>query len=882
MAYGVVVVGAGSVTNTGTASLIEGGGGVSIGGVGTVVNAGRILGTSNVAAGIALGVGGSVANQSGATIGGYIGIYGGEFGALTVVNAGIVSGGSYAVQFAAGQADRLVVDPGAVFNGIVDGGNTIGATAVSTLELASGASAGTLTGLGSNYIDFGQVIIDSGADWVLHGSNTLAAGTTLSSDGGTLVVDGSLAETGLINLDPGLLVVGGTAGANGMLTLGAGGTIDLNGATSTSIDLSVGDAAGGSGTVVVSGTGALLDSVAPIAVAFSASATGLLVVSNGGSVFAQTGNSSTEPAVSLADRGTGTLVVTGLGSELTADGVVYDGRAAGSTGTLLIENQGSVVLNADPDNNAAELEVGVGNSSTGTLAGGSGSATVTSGGVLNSGSLIYIGGDGDLPGTLSVTSGTVVGTSTVLGGTVMAARIELGVDTGTTGGGTGVLNIGSGALVETLGTTTTLFTVEIGQAVASSGTATIAGTLIANGQIVVGNSGSTTLAGATGLMTVNTGGTVTAGDGLYIGNNSGATGTVVVDGGALTSAPADGGTFVALGVGSAGSGTLVVEGGGTVTATQISPGGTQTAGPAFDIAINTGGQGMATVTGANSLLQVNGQLNVGDEGNGWLDVNSGAVVNAGTSSVSIGTRPGGNGTVSVESSGTLIGGVLDVNNGVVSVTAGGQVTLISTSTSAASGIGNGFNSGTSGTLIVNGATLSETGEGFNIGGFDTAGSTARRRRRVADDNRRRQLVRRRGQLHRKRHRNSKRRHQRRHLERKRGDRREQWIAGYQQRWRGQRRHQFDLRRQPDPDHRHDIRRERRHADRRLAATRLRFQQQPQRHWPAGGRERRYGQADQHQRGRQQYHHGGRQQQCRGALRRLTRHHLPGCRDWRIA
>ena len=79
------------------------------------------------------------------------------------------------MQFEAGYANRLVIDPGAVFSGMVTGGNTIGSAVVSTLELASGASAGTLSGLGTQFIDFAQVTVDAGAQWHLDGADTAGA-----------------------------------------------------------------------------------------------------------------------------------------------------------------------------------------------------------------------------------------------------------------------------------------------------------------------------------------------------------------------------------------------------------------------------------------------------------------------------------------------------------------------------------------------------------------------------------------------------------------------------------------------------------------------------------------------------------------------------------
>jgi hypothetical protein len=74
----------------------------------------------------------------------------------------------------------VVIDPNAVFSGTVNGRNAIDAAVVSTLELASAGSVGTLSGLGTKYVDFAQVTVDAGAQWTLTGANTLAAGYTLT------------------------------------------------------------------------------------------------------------------------------------------------------------------------------------------------------------------------------------------------------------------------------------------------------------------------------------------------------------------------------------------------------------------------------------------------------------------------------------------------------------------------------------------------------------------------------------------------------------------------------------------------------------------------------------------------------------------------------
>ena len=157
-----------------------------------MVNSGRIAGSAGI--GVVLGAGG------------------------TITNAGtITGGGGTAVSFGGTASDRLVIDPGAVFNGIVAGS----ASASNTIELASGSSTGTLSGLGTSFTNFGSVMVDSGASWDLTGSNTLAAGSTLTDDG-ALTNDGTLTNAGGIS--------GGiTLGSGGLLTNALGGTIGNSG-----------------------------------------------------------------------------------------------------------------------------------------------------------------------------------------------------------------------------------------------------------------------------------------------------------------------------------------------------------------------------------------------------------------------------------------------------------------------------------------------------------------------------------------------------------------------------------------------------------------------------------------------------------------------------
>ena len=143
-------------------------------------------------------------------------------------NAGTIIGTADAVTFAAGYNDLLVIDPGASFSGLTDGGNLAGGSYVTTMELASGASTGTLTGLGGQYIDFGQITVDAGAQWTLANVDIIAAGVTLT-DHGTLTSAGLLLNDGLIVTDPSSIVLDGSVQGSGTIDIGTDSDVTLNG-----------------------------------------------------------------------------------------------------------------------------------------------------------------------------------------------------------------------------------------------------------------------------------------------------------------------------------------------------------------------------------------------------------------------------------------------------------------------------------------------------------------------------------------------------------------------------------------------------------------------------------------------------------------------------
>lgn len=245
---GILLAAGGRVTNVSGGSISGFDGFSAVNDAATFVNAGHIAGNATAPAGIGvtLAAGGYVLNQAAGTISGYQGLVA-SGGGVTLVNAGSIAGAHYAVRLGAGDANRLVVSPGAYFSGTVSGGNTLGASAISTLELATGAVAGTLSGLGTRIVDFAQVTVDTGADWVLGGADTIAVATIANgaavslqgsaalTSSGSVVNDGSIA---LVNASATLAALTGTGSA----AVGAGGTLAVQGtvASGETIDFTSG------------------------------------------------------------------------------------------------------------------------------------------------------------------------------------------------------------------------------------------------------------------------------------------------------------------------------------------------------------------------------------------------------------------------------------------------------------------------------------------------------------------------------------------------------------------------------------------------------------------------------------------------------------------
>lgn len=183
---GVYLAAGGTITNTASGSITGTYDGIGVGfGSATVTNAGYIYGYD---VGVGLYGGGCIANLAGGEILGKSGVVvdGG-----TVVNAGTIAALSSgaAVTFSSGQANRLVVESGAIFTGTVTGGGS-----GSVLELGSEplGTTGSLTGIGGQITGFQTITFDSGEDWSLSGSLSGFNGDTISgfAQGNSIVLSG--------------------------------------------------------------------------------------------------------------------------------------------------------------------------------------------------------------------------------------------------------------------------------------------------------------------------------------------------------------------------------------------------------------------------------------------------------------------------------------------------------------------------------------------------------------------------------------------------------------------------------------------------------------------------------------------------------------------
>ena len=286
-----------------------------------VQNTGKI---SGYVAGLWLSSGGAVTNGASGLISatGSYGVYiAGAAGVVT--NLGTITGSSYAVDLTfSSAANRVVVAPGAVFNGLVSGGNGV-------LELAGSGAAGTLSGTiggtSGSFENFSQIVVDSGAVWALSGALKIS---TVQLGGSLEVASDTTPSTQINFASGGKLTIDNTASFSGSVlsNFAAGDIIDIHNFAAAGAAISYNSSTGVAQISNGSQT-ATLD--------FKPSTLGagaLQVASDGGTGVVLTLSQPTAPAApTIASPASGSIDTT------TAEPVISGGGVSGDTVTLSID-----------------------------------------------------------------------------------------------------------------------------------------------------------------------------------------------------------------------------------------------------------------------------------------------------------------------------------------------------------------------------------------------------------------------------------------------------------------------------------------------------------------------------------------------------------------
>ena len=730
------ITNSGTLDVSGTAAVYAGVGttGVVISNQGSLIDTNTSTGTG----GVLLEAGGSVTNEAGAVISGEIGvkISGTTADTAILVNAGTIESSAgtsgTAVSFGHVNAD-LIVDPGARFIGSVEatafyitsGSATI--TLANTLDLASASVAGvvtlgTISGLGSEFVNFNTVIEDSGADWVITGSNavvgtgidlasnatlTIGAGATLDGTG-TAAIYATTAASGVSVSNQGFITSSGNSGSTAGIALFDGGSVtNAAGATIQGYaGVFVTDAAG---TLTNAGSisGATGAAIHGVGVQFKA----------GGGVTNQSGATITGYYAVLIENGAGTVVndgsITATGSasagvDLSAGGSVTNAAGAVISGDIGVKISGTTA-DAATLVNAGTIESSAGTSGTAVSFGSVNADLIVDPGASFTGlveaTAAYATSGGTtitLSNTLDLASASVAGVVTL--GTISGIGGEftnfsnVTEDSGANWMITGLNNVGGQGIV--LGGNATL-TIDRGATLAGTGYTVVDGTgsgdTVSNhGQIIAGGSYGTAVNLAGGGSVINAGyilssethgagvaleaggsvtnkasGTITGNYGVSIG---GTLGTVVNDGTIEATGSysynAEGKNYyvagVTLGAGGSVTNSVTVTANGTATGTITGYDGVNISGAAGTI-IN---QGVIIATGGS--------------GTGVNLYAGGSVTNSGT--IMATGADGGDGVYAKSGSGASGASIHISNSGLIEVTGGGRaVYLVSTGTVVNSG-----------------------------------------------------------------------------------------------------------------------------------------------------------------------------------------------------
>jgi len=567
--------------------------------------------------------------------------------------------------------------------------------------LAIGQSSGSQAAAG------GSLVVDGAGSVVDGGAQGGASLGQLGGSGALTISNGGAGRFATTNLTDAAALAVGRVGTGVVTVTGQGSSLALTGG------FYAGRATGSSGTITVSAGGALTQAAAvatdAVTIGDGGTVNGTFLTGGKGELDIVGGGAATlaQQVLVGGNGATGVVLVSDAGSQLVLGDTLNVGTgtaAPGGAGTLVVQAGGTVRMTAAADPSRSFLLAGSQVGTTGTIT------------VSGSGSVLDVGKNAASIGNIGAGSLTVSDGGTLRSAT-SDSRVQSALFAGNAAGSNGAITVtGAGSSIDAngytyvgRGGTGTLLVDQKGSftggsAASGDGTGANAAFGIAIGdetptlsfRDVTRQPAPVSPNGGTGGVKVLNGGTLSSRAGLRVGYGD-TPGTLLIDGGSLVQA---------AGAIYAGSARITVQGGSTLRSA-----GPHTAGSS---SIQVEGRSASmTVSGPGSLLDAGGDgIDVGD---GTLDVLAGATATGGNTlyanpaneaGFSLGSQ-GGTGRATVTGAGSL----LAING---SLTIGGTATAAGGRGTLAAGYG-GVARGTSAILYSGSLLYAEKGGLIQIG-----------------------------------------------------------------------------------------------------------------------------------------------------------------------